>query len=806
MKTQTPAPLPSNSINEFLRIFILMMLMMVLAYSKIFAQTQKVKGIVKDADSDMPIAGAAVVLVGSNPQIGTITNASGYFVLENVPVGRRDFSIQFLGYRSATVPNILVTAGKEAYFEVKLVEEPMDIGEVVISADKDQGKPFNEFATVSARQFNTEQVNRFSGARNDVARMAANFAGVNAADDSRNDIVIRGNSPTGVLWRLEGIPIPNPNHFATFGTTGGPVSALNPNMVRSSDFFTGAFPAEYGNATAGVFDIGFRTGNRDRHEYMFQLAAFSGLEAMAEGPMNKKNGGSYVAAYRYSFTGFARAIGIPIGTNAAPRYQDISFNLDFGEGKAGRFTLFGMGGASTIDFLGDEIDQNDLFANPDADSYPRSRMGVVGLKHQINLGKNTYVKSLINASRAYSSYTEFRQLDTATTEKEQVTDVMDQTGALRLSSFINKKFNAKLTARAGVVAEGFNVSTFVADRADRPTWDTLRDFEGWLGLYQAFVQAQYRVSPKITLQGGLHPMYLADNESFIVEPRVSGRYQAAPKHAFTLGYGLHSQMQPLPTYFLQLPDSNGVQQLTNQNLDFTRSRHLVLGYEFLPAVGWFSKVELYHQNITNAPVDPFASSFSLLNAGANFVFPERHYLVNEGSGTNIGAELTLERYFRNNFYGMLTASVFDSKYKGSDEIQRNTAFNNNYIFNILAGKEFPIKGAKNRVFTFDMKFTTAGGRPFTPVNLEESIKQGREVLYEDRAFSETLPNYLRLDMKFGYRVNASTKKLAQQFFLDFQNITNHQNVFTQRYNPQTQQINTVYQSGFFPDLLYRITF
>ena len=226
---------------------------------------------------------------------------------------------------------------------------------------------------------------RYSGGRNDVGRLVANFAGVAASNDARNDIVIRGNSPTGVLWRMEGIPIPNPNHFSTLGTTGGPVSALNPNLIGTSDFLTGAFPAEYGNALAGVFDINLRRGNRERPEYMFQLGAFSGLEALIEGPLNKKKGGSYVAAYRHSFVELANAAGLNVGTTALPRYKDLSFNIDFGQGKAGRFSFFGISGESNIDFLGAEIDTTDLFADPSVNACNTSRFGVAGIKHNIML-------------------------------------------------------------------------------------------------------------------------------------------------------------------------------------------------------------------------------------------------------------------------------------------------------------------------------------------------------------------------------------------------------------------------------------
>ncbi len=259
-------------------------------------QTQIVKGTVLDAQADYPIIGASVILIGSDPIVGTVTDLNGNFRLEAVPYGRQALAIQYIGYKSISLPNVLVTAGKQVVLNIKLEESVEKLDEVVITAEADKDLPLNELAKVSARTFSLEEVTRFSGGRNDVARLATSFAGVSAPNDSRNDIVVRGNSPVGLLWRIEGMPIATTNHFATLGTTGGPVNALNTNLLRTSDFLTGAFPAEYGNANAAVFDVNFRNGNRDKNEYTAQLSAFSGLEFMAEGPFKKSKGGSFIAS------------------------------------------------------------------------------------------------------------------------------------------------------------------------------------------------------------------------------------------------------------------------------------------------------------------------------------------------------------------------------------------------------------------------------------------------------------------------------------------------------------------------------
>ncbi len=798
---------------KFLRITFTLLFALFVFQIALLAQTQTVRGTVLDKQSEMPLIGATVELLESDPPVGTVTDEDGHFTLTGVPVGRQAFRISYLGYNTGTVPNILVTSGKEVQLSLSLEESVAQLSEVVVKARVDKDRPINEMATISARQFNVEEVQRYSGGRNDVAKLVANFAGVAANNDQRNDIIIRGNSPTGVLWRLEGIPIPNPNHFSTLGTTGGPVSALNPNMIGNSDFLTGAFPAEYGNALAGVFDIHLRTGNRDRFETSLQLGAFSGLEAMLEGPLSKQNGSSFVVAYRHSFTEIADAAGLDIGTNATPKYKDLTFNVDFGKSKAGRFSLFGIGGTSNINFLAAELDTADLYTNPNQNSYNKSQFGVLGLKHSLILNEKSYLRTVLSASYTGN---EFYADDIGIDEGNpfRVIDVRDDQATFRLSSYYNNKVSKRLTLRTGILIQQQNLDTRVDDRENTPDldgdgksdWFTDRDFDGSFNQSEAFAQGLYRLTEQLSFNAGLHALYFNLTEDFALEPRVAVNWNFAPKHDLNLGFGLHHQTQPLPVFLFQeqLPDGSYVR--TNGNLDFTRSQHYLLGYDFKPAADWRIKAEVYFQQLSNVPVESTPSSFSMLNTGADFVFPDRSGLVNEGKGTNQGMELTVEKFFSKGYYGLFSASFFDSKYKGSDGIERSTAFDGEYVVNFLGGKEFALDSKGRRALTLDTKVTFAGGRPYTPIHFEASRQAGREILFEDQAFSLQYDNYFRWDVKIGFRSNSPKKKFSQTFFLDFQNVTNNDNIFAMRYNSGTGRIGRIDQIGFFPDVLYRVEF
>ena len=273
--------------------------LLILIVSGLFGQTltQTIRGTVIDKQTLQPIIGARVVVLESDPLIGSVTNVDGQFRLEGVAVGRQSIQVTYMGYEPVVMQNLALTT-KEMVLNITMIESVNSLTEVEVTSEK-KGETVNKMANVSIRSFSVEESNRFAGSRNDVARMAQNFAGVQGADDSRNDIVIRGNSPTGVLFRMEGVDIPNPNHFARFGTTGGPISILNNNVLSNSDFMTGAFPSEYGNATAGVFDLKMRTGNNENQEFMFQFG-FNGAELMAEGPFSDSSKASYLVSYRYS--------------------------------------------------------------------------------------------------------------------------------------------------------------------------------------------------------------------------------------------------------------------------------------------------------------------------------------------------------------------------------------------------------------------------------------------------------------------------------------------------------------------------
>jgi len=768
-----------------------------------FAQNNKqnIRGVVTDKLSQTTLPGASVQIINNTIIKGTTSDVNGNYVLTDISPDRYEIRFSFIEYKDVIVPNVIVVSGKETILDIEMEENITSLNEVVVTAyNKD--KTINNLTSTSARTFSMEEVNRYSGGRSDAARLVANYAGVSAPDDSRNDIVIRGNSPVGVLWRINGMNVTNPNHFASVGTTGGAVSALNTNMLKNSDFLTSAFPSEYGNAIAGVFDIGFRNGNSQKRESSLQFGLITGLEAMTEGPISKKNSSSYLVGYRYSLTGIANAMGVDYGTTAIPTYQDLSFNINSGNSKLGKFSLFGILATSSISISSST--DGTLYGGQGGHDLS-SKIGIIGLNHFKQINNKSYFSSTIGLNYSKTDQTDYGYDRLTSTNYTKEQNNVAKTGYNFATSF-NSKINSRLFVKVGVQDEliGLNLYYKIKERIV-DDWKQIWDYNSFTNLAQAYIHAKYSFNEKLSLNTGVHSQMFFLNNSISVEPRLGLRYEINSKSSFNIGYGLHSQMQPINVYFLQTQNADSSYSYNNKALDFTKSHHFVLGYDLQPFKDWRLKAEVYYQSLYNVPINTFLSSYSMLNTGAGFKTDLEDSLTNGGTGKNYGVELTIEKFFSKGYYGLFTSSLYSSKYTASDGIERNTAFNGRYVFNILGGKEWTVGNDKRNKISADLKLTYAGGRAYTPIDLTASVLVDHGV-YSTDVFSDYYANYFRMDFKIAFTLNSRTKKISQSVSIDLQNITNNKNVFLQEYDNRTSTIKTTYQLGFFPNFTYKFQF
>lgn len=768
--------------------------------NKILAQTytQTIRGTVVDKQSQSPLFGANVIILHTEPLKGTKTDENGRFRLENSPIGRQQIKVSYIGYREAVL-QVLITTGKELILTVELEEAIVTKDEVVITSQKDKSKSNNEMSTVSARSFDVEESNRYAGSRNDVSKMVGNYAGVTGGNDIRNDIIIRGNSPNGLLWRLEGVDIPNPNHFAAMGTTGGPIGMLNNNVLSNSDFMTGAFTADYGNALSGVFDLRMRNGNNEKYEHTGQIG-LNGLELGTEGPINKKTGASYLAYYRFSTLKILQQLGMEFGTGTGvPKYQDATFKINVPV-KKGNIALFGVGGLSKISLLNSESEEKNIYAENSYDVVFGSRMGIAGLSYTRFINTNTYAKLTLSASYEQNSNT-VDSLDVGNNPHPFFREKADR-NKYAANFYVSNKLSARLSAKSGVMVDvlGYKI-TNERFRQEVDDFVKIVGSDGASFFTRAYTQWSYKITPDLSFNPGVNFLHFALNDKYAIEPRAGIAWDFSKKQRLSFGYGLHNKLQELPVYFVESQVGNQ-RVRTNENLDFTQAQHFVLGYDLKINENMRLKTETYYQHLTQVPVQIRPSYFSMINAGSDFVLPLVDSLNNKGTGENYGIELTLEKFFSNTYYFLVTTSLFESKYKGSDGVERNTAFNINYVVNTLFGKEWKL--SESSIMALDFKFTITGGKPYIPIDTAASRVYKRTVFDLSNPFGQQFKEYIKPDIKLTFRKNH--KKFSQEFAVSVENFINRRNVLSQQYNDKGGNVVTNYQLGIFPIALYKINF
>lgn len=756
---------------------------------------QTIKGNVRNAKTQQPVVGATVRVLST--KLGARSAADGAFRVERVPVGRHSIQVSCIGYEPIAY-NVVVTSGKEEILTVELVEQFIEMEEITVSGSKGSFTPVNEAALISSAVFSVDDVERFAGSRGDPARMAQNFAGVLGANDQRNDIIIRGGSPTELLWRLDGLDIPNPNHFATQGATGGPISAVNSNLLDNSDFLTGAFPAEYGDKLSGVFDLRSRKGNSDRYEFLGQFG-FNGFEFMAEGPVPGVKG-SFIANYRKSFLDIMESIGIKLGWAGIPRYQDATFKFDAALSDNDQISVTGLLGISDIDIKNSKLD---TVYTGDVDIQNGTDIASLGITWQHLFSEKVYSRLLLG-----TVYARYRTgLDSITTDNDnKVLSLTPWFDAASTEGYHTARYTLSYAATqqhyiTGGVESRLRYYSINEERYTAAPFAQSSDLykvntDGSSLQLLSFANWNWRITELLTSNIGVHTQYLGLNQKFSVEPRFSLSWAFQPRHSLTLGVSMHRQSQPLPLYF----SAPG-----NKDVDFTQAIHYVAGYSFQPLNDVLLKVEGYYKDVSNAPVErDSATSYSFLNAGATFgsatiALP---HLASTGKGKTYGAELTLTKHFSSGYYVTATGSLVRQEYTGSDGVWRFGAFDNQFIFNVLAGYEWKV--SPTFAIEFSGKYTMAGGPLYTPIDLETSRKLSRTYEDESRRFTQRHPDYSRLDVKIDFRQDFSGFSIIS--FLTVENLLNTKNVQEQLYNPRNDNIQEVYQLGVFPVGGFKIEF
>lgn len=762
--------------------------------------TQRIRGTVLDGVLQRPIPGATVALVSLNRSV--VTDSNGNFSFRDVPVGRQSIHVTHIGFKEITQDNIDVEAGKESVLNMPMEADAHTENTVVVKAGSRRNRPVNEMSIVSARAFSVEETRKYAAAVNDPLRMATSFAGVVAPMDGNNDIVIRGNSPLGLLWKMEGVDIPNPNHFSSPASSGGGISILSAQLLANSDFLTSAFPAEYGDAVGGVFDLKLRKGNNEKREYTLQ-AGVLGLDVSAEGPLSSSHKGSFLVNYRYSTLTMLDKLGVNIGDGGI-NFQDLSYNIYLPTARAGAFSLFGFGGQS---WQTRSPKRDSAKWEQEDDRLPgkyQSFTGMSGLTHTIFLGSQTKLRSALAYSHTDASLSIDYIQDNYSSIKEYHAD--DKTPKWTLTSSLDHRFSPGSLLRAGYSIDFIHYNYYQEGRKDPFAPLLLQvDAGGSTQKIQGFAQWQYKPVDPLLFNVGVHYLELMYNHSHALEPRASVRWDMSSRSSLALGYGMHSQIQSLGVYFAQDTNAAGAIYHPNSNLGLTHAQHYVLSFNYKLAEDLNWKTEVYYQRLSNVPVNANdTNTFSTLNIESSDYTSDP--LVNKGTGRNYGIEMTLDKHLRNHLYYMLNTSFYQSKYTALDGIERNTRFNGNYVINGVAGKDFvwATRSGKTKTFGVNIRVIAAGGYRTTPINLAQSQLEGTTVYYQKQAYTGQNPGYFRTDLRLSLKKDY--RHLTTILSLDLQNMTGRQNIYDQYYDIVKKQVVNIYQAGLIPILNYKIEF
>ena len=757
--------------------------------------TQTLRGTIYDQSTHEPLIGATIVVQNSQPVIGTTADEAGNFSITNLPLGRVSLEISYIGYESRVIPELMITSAKEVVLSIALKEAATELEGVEVVAGIRKEKALNAMATVSARTFSVEETQRYAGGLSDPARLASAFAGVSTGNLQDNSIVVRGNAPQGVQWRLEGVEIPSPQHFSGGNVIGGGLVTLFSNQViGNSDFLTGAFPAEYGNALAAVFDVKMRTGNTSRYEHTAQVGVL-GLDFASEGPLSRAKGSSYLFNYRYSTLGLLSDLKIN-KTGQRIKYQDLSFKLNFPTEKAGTFSLWGIGGIDNThkDALSAPADwKTDIDrVNNNWDTY----VGTVGLRHQITAGERSFVESHL----AFSGTDDRISTDYLSDDASVFTPdsrLKKQNGTLTLATSLTHKLSPLATLKVGISSKQlfYKYNLSAAQDYVPSTYARIVNSAGNTHLTEGYAQLKYQLSPALLANVGLRTHYFGLSKELSLESRAGLAWKLSDKHSLSFGYGKHSQPEDLNVYMIEV---GGV--AVNKDLKLSDAHHFVLGYDWMLTDKLRFKAEAYYQYLWNIPGEE-GTSYSLINLRRALYLNKA--LVNNTKGRNYGIDLTLERFLGDNYYYLITGSIFKSEYKAGDNVWRNTRYNKGFVLNALFGKEFYF--ANNRkVLDVNVRVSVTGGERYSPILESQSLAQKRVIYDESRAFSEQFRTLTYADLTVNYRINH--RKSSSVFSFQMKNVLGAPIYIDHNYNYQTGQIELSKAALVIPNISYKIEF
>ena len=737
--------------------------------------SQILRGRIIEVVSKTPIPNAVIII--NDTKFSATANTEGVFQIEQVPVGRYRLTVSSVGFQPLILTDVLVESGKETVLEIVLNTSNTALDTFVYVAQSSD-RSLTSFPSVSLIEKLRFQ---YPATFADPARYASFAAGVATDNDQANNLSIRGISPNALQWYLEGAEIVNPNHLSNAGTlsdrasaNGGGVMILSAQLLENTTLYQGSMPPQYGNALAGALDMRLRKGNDSRHQNTVQLSLI-GLDAATEGYFNKGKKASYLINYRYATVGLLSKLGVPLGDEAI-NYQDLSFNLNFPTQKMGEFSIFGVGGVSENIFKAKK--PGEWIADKDSQDISfKGRMGALGLKHQVSLGKkmfwqSVFVASALDDKRNAIGYNRL--------EQPTKVETIDNTHA---KYFFKTEINSNLGGKPeqsraftegsfGLIVKEEAITNNLISKISSNTSNKVSDGNGvWLIPYADLTG---ELSNKLNYKIGVRAVYFSFNEKFSLEPSAILNYKTNKNSFVQLNYSRQSQLIQPALYFAK--NSNGV--YLNRNLDFVKSDNIGLSFNknFKNAIRM--NAEAFYQTYSNVYYNSDNSS-SLLD-DLNSLTTISNSL---GTAQSVGLALNSSQNLPTGLFWQANIAVFDAQWKDKSGVERNLTYNSRYTSNALLGKEWTRGSLRNKFFGISGRAVLRGGFYQNGVQVKD---------------------YFRTDLNVYFKRNR--KKWQSTLQLDIQNVTNRENEWTTVFDRLQGRTIAKKQLGLIPNLAYKIEF
>ncbi len=733
------------------------------------AQTGSIKGTVIDRETKEPLIGANVLIM--NTQRGAATNKDGKFFIDHIPVGSYSVRIGYIGYETLIKTDVIVRSHRSSDLVIELAPTTLQSSEVSVTAGyfydiKEQ--------PVSAVNFSNEEIRRSPGSAGDISRVISGLPSVAQMDDQQNALVVRGGSPFENGFYVDNIRIPNINHFPVQGSTSGPIGILNVDLIRDVTFYAGGFSAEYGNDLSSVLNIQYREGNRDNYDGQLDLN-FAGGGFIAEGPLNHGRG-SWIVSSRRSYLDLLLRM---MNVSVRPVYGDSQTKLVYDINKNNRISFLDILGYDNETVSKEAAKDLDV-ANYGHENHIENTSGFNWRRLWNDKGySSTAVSHTISTySRNYSEYlTNTPVLDKKSTEQ-----------ALNLRNINHYRFSPYFETNFGIE------SGFIFDHYDY----TYPEYTNALGhttpaqsvnkhlqaaQVSGFASLTIKPANRFTTIIGVRGDYYSYTSGTLISPRFSVSYQLSEKTTLNGSAGLFTENLPMML----------LSQQTNHKVMATpEAEHYIIGLDHLLTPSLRLTLEAYYKSYRHFPMDPNQPTLFIIDEPFyrdGFYYSHQN-LIATGQAFSKGVEVMIQKKFANKFYGYISGTWFQSRYRDYNGIWRNRVFDNRFIFSTESGYKL------NKKWEFSFKWTWAGGHPYTPFDLEASRNLQREVLDPNFTNTDRYPVYHSLNIRADRRFYFKRTNLIT--YLSLWNAYNRKNVARYYWNRTENNVSAQYQWSLMP--------